>query len=161
MDPLKLLEQWHNAVRILHHAHTRAAVVFDRRSRLLGVPVIILSTAVGTSLFASTGEAHGLKITAGLLSLGAAVLSSLQTALKYPEIAARHKAAAQKYGKLRREIEVQLALKIVEQPKFALALDKFEHEMDTLEDQSPNIPQNIYDRSAALEMGHPQPAEQR
>jgi len=157
METIELLEQWQNGLRILHHAHTRAAVNFERRSRLLGVPVIIVSTAVGASIFAGAGSSPSLKIIAGLLSLGAAVLSSLQTALKYPEIAAQHKAAAQKYGKLRREVEVQLALKLEDQPKLTLWLNKIEQEWDTLEDQSPIIPQRIYDKSAQIVSSYSRP----
>lgn len=85
------------------------------------------------------------------------MLSSLQTVLKYPEIAAQHKAAAQKYGKLRREIEVELTLKSHEPQKLTLLLDKLQQEWDTLEDQSPTIPQRIYDMSAKIETSQSRP----
>jgi len=156
MEPSELLESWHTGLRIKHDAHTRAAVIFETRSRLLGVPVVIVSTAVGTSIFAGAGSSPTLKIIAGLLSFGAAVLSSLQAALKYPEIAAQHKAAAQKYGQLRREIEVQLAVKPEEQ-KLTHVLDKFQQAWDTLDDQSPTIPQRIYDKSAKIITSGSQP----
>jgi hypothetical protein len=158
MEPIQLLEQWHTGLRILHHAHTRAAVSFERRSRFLGVPVIIVSTAVGTSIFAGVESSPTLKIIAGLLSFGAAVLSSLQATLKYPEIAVQHKAAAQKYGQLRREIEVLLAVKPEEQTKLTQSLDKFQKEWDTLDDQSPTIPQRIYDRSVEVETSRSGPS---
>jgi hypothetical protein len=145
------LDQWHTGVRILHHAHARAAVSFERRGRFLGVPVIILTTAVGTSIFAGAESSPTLKIIAGLLSLGAAVLSALQTTLKYSEVASQHKAAAQKYGKLRREIEVhEVSLQTETQASLTALLEKLQDEWDTLDDQSPTIPQGIYDKSAAI-----------
>jgi len=152
VDANVLLDQWHTGVRILHLAHTRSAVSFERRGRFLGVPVIILTTAVGTSIFAGAETSPTLKIIAGLLSLGAAVLSSLQTTLKYSEVAGQHKAAAQKYGKLRREIEVhQVSVQTETQASLTALLEKLQDEWDTLDDQSPTIPQGIYDKSAAIE----------
>src|SRR5271157_1949518 len=106
MEPSELLEQWHTGLRIKHDAHTRAAVIFETRSRLLGVPVVIVSTAVGTSIFAGAGSSPTLKITEGRLSLGAGVLSSLRAPLKSPKIAAKNKPAAKKYGHLRQKTEV-------------------------------------------------------
>ena len=151
MDANVLLDQWHAGVRILHLAHTRAAVSFERRGRFLGVPVIIFSTAVGTSIFAGAEASPTLKIIAGLMSLGAAVLSSLQTTLKYCETAGQHKAAAQKYGKLRREIEVHLvSLQMETLDSLTALLEKLQDEWDTLDDQSPTISQKIYDQSAAI-----------
>jgi len=147
MDPMELLQQWHTGVRILHHAHTRAAVSFERYGRLLGVPVVIVSTAVGTSIFAGTHNNPKLTIVAGLLSFTAAVLSSLQTALKYPELATQHKAAALKYGQFRRQLEIQMVAKLPEEPKLAELLNNFQTEWNALDDQCPNIPQSIYRKS--------------
>jgi hypothetical protein len=157
MEAVELLQEWHTGVRIRHHAHTRAAVSFEQRGRLLGVPVVILSTAVGTSIFAGGQSNPALTIAAGLLSFAAAVLSSLQTALKYPELAAEHKSAALKYGQFRRQIEVQLAAKTQDEAKVANLLDKFQEEWNTLDDQCPNIPQSIYEKSVeAVKSGLPQ-----
>jgi hypothetical protein len=147
MKSSEILEQWHTGVRILHHAHTRAAVSFDRRGRFLGVPVVIASTAVGTSIFTGLGGSHALQIAAGLVSFGAAVLSSLQTALKYPELATQHKSAAQKYGQLRRKIETRMVADSEDPSKATASLDDFRQEWDALDEQSPNIPQWIYQKA--------------
>jgi len=148
MQPMELLQDWRRRAQIRGHAHTRAAVSFDRRSRLFGGTVIVFSTAVGTSIFAGAGTSPTLKTIAGLLSLGAAVLSSLQTALKYPEIAVQHKSSAAKFGSLRRQIEVQMVSPI---PQDSSALfTKLQLEFDALVEQSPAIPQRIYDKSKAV-----------
>ena len=98
---------------------------------------------MGTSIFTGTGNSPTLRIVAGILSFVAAVLSSLQAALKYPELAAQHKAAAQKYGQLRRELEVYLAAK-PEGTDLANSLDKFQQEWNALDDQCPTVPQKVY-----------------
>lgn len=75
------------------------------------------------------------------------MLSSLQTALKYPEIAAQHKSSAAKFSRLRREIEVQMVLPT--QPEYPALFTRLQQEFDALIEQSPAIPQRIYDRSKA------------
>ena len=147
MEPMELLAEWRRRAQVRSHAHTRAAVSFDRRSRFFGATVVVFSTAVGTSIFAGVGASPVLKTVAGLLSLGAAVLSSLQTALKYPEIAAQHKSSASKFGRLRREIEVHMLPQV--QSDYSALFLKLQEEFDALIEQSPAIPQRIFDRSKA------------
>lgn len=147
MQSVKQLDEWHTRVRIRHHAHTRSAVEFERRGRLLGVFVVILSTAVGTSIFSGLGSSSTWRIVVGLLSLTAAALSGVQALLKYPELAQLHKSAAQKYGQLRRELEAQLALESGDQSKLAGFLESFQRKWNDLEGQTPNIPQRLYDKS--------------
>ena len=45
-----------NGLRIEHIAHSRAAVRFSRRGRLLGVPVVVPSALVGTSIASQPPE---------------------------------------------------------------------------------------------------------
>ena len=76
---------------------------------MLGIPVVILTTIVGTTVFSSIASSSTnsiiLLVVAGLLSVVAAVFSSLNTFLNYGELAERHRNASVKYGNLRREIE--------------------------------------------------------
>ena len=74
------------------------------RSRLLGIPSVVLSAAVGTTLFATLGRngaSANLRIAAGLVSLFAAVLVALQTFLGLAELADKHRSAASTYGAIR------------------------------------------------------------
>ena len=66
-------------------AHYIAWEKAANKNKWLGVPVIITTTVVGTAIFGTLQESPHIawKITAGLLSLLAAVLSALQTTLKY------------------------------------------------------------------------------
>jgi hypothetical protein len=147
MRPVKQLEEWHTRIRIRHHAHTRSAVEFERRARFLGVLVVILSTAVGTSIFSGLGSSSTWRIVTGLLSLTAAVLSSVQALLKYPELVQLHRVAARKYGQLRRELEAQLSLEPGDQGKLAEFLDRFMNKWNDVQAQAPNLPQRLYDKS--------------
>ena len=106
--PKDLIDQWHTGIRALHIAHARAATRFRRRGRLLGVPVVVLTAAVGTGIFATISEAppsDAWKVAAGLLAALAAVLSAIQTFLDYGVLAEKHKLADQSFGALRRDLE--------------------------------------------------------
>jgi len=147
MGPMELLADWRRRAQVRTHAHTRAAVSFERRSRLMAGAVILFSTAVGAGIFAGASPSPVLKTVAGLLSLGAAVLSSLQAGLKYPEMVAQHKASALKFGRLRREIEVQMVSP--GQPEYSTLLNRLQQEFADMIEQSPAIPQRIFDKSKA------------
>lgn len=142
----QLVPVWHRRLCILHNAHTRCATLFDRRNLTLGVPVVGLTTIVGTSIFAtlaSTSQDVRIKILIALLSLAAAVLASLQTLLRYSEQSQKHKAVAVQYGILRREMEELLMV-----PEASIEPDvlrSIRARWDTIEESSPSIPQRIYD----------------
>ena len=77
---------------------------------MLGVPVVICTSIVGTSIFATLSDNPAViwKIAAGLISLAATVLAALQTFFKFSELSAKHKLAGAEYGTLRRKIDLFL-----------------------------------------------------
>jgi len=85
------LQKWRDGVRLVHNAHFRAASFYTQRGRMLSVPVVILTTMVGTAVFTSiAANSEGsllLQVVAGSLSVAAAVLSSLHASLNYGELA--------------------------------------------------------------------------
>jgi pyruvate/2-oxoacid:ferredoxin oxidoreductase alpha subunit len=84
-----------------------------RRRLLVGIPVVVLTTLVGTSAFASISKAQGdsiqgltidpdaVLVLVGTISVLAAVLSSLQTFLRYATRAEGYRIAAIRYETLR------------------------------------------------------------
>jgi hypothetical protein len=124
--------------------------------RAFGIPVVVATTVVGSTVFASIGQsAHiALVIMTGMLSIGAAVLSSLQTFLNYSGDSEKHKIASVKYGMLRREIE-----QFLEDPDGASEVlrefqENFRARWNQVEMESPPIPQRIHDQSHAQLMKH-------
>jgi hypothetical protein len=79
---------------------------------MLGIPVVVLTTFVGTSVFATLQDEvdTSLKIFVGVVSVTAAVLASLQTFLRFGERAEKHRVAGESWASLRREIDEMLAL---------------------------------------------------
>jgi hypothetical protein len=91
----------------LGRAQYKAAEYADRRSRYFGAPAAALSAIVGTSIFATIDSQPALhwKILAGLVSLAAALLGSLQAFYRFAERAQEHRAAGAAYASLRRQLD--------------------------------------------------------
>jgi hypothetical protein len=111
-DVVKLLRDWSARAGASADAHYALCTRLSRANIRFGVPVVILTTFVGTSVFA-TLQHHvslALRIGVGILSVLAAVLASLQTFLRFGERAEKHRTAAEAWAALRRDMETMIAL---------------------------------------------------
>jgi hypothetical protein len=103
-----LLERY----RLRAHRMARAQYLAGKRAHSmhigLGVPVVVLTAVVGTTIFSSLGASpdSALVIVAGLISLLAATLAALQTFLGFAERAEKHRTAAAAYSALKRDLDV-------------------------------------------------------
>jgi hypothetical protein len=133
-------------------AHHRAATVYERNNKWLGVAAVVFSAIVGSSIFASLsveGANKGAVVAAGLLSLAAAVLSALQTFLGYAKIAQEHKMAAAGYEAVRRKLDI-LLIEIAEDRRGGPLLPKLSpivDELNAVTKASPTIPDAIFERA--------------
>jgi len=149
MEQEKLIEQWYNGIRIFHIAHHLAASHYSRMHLMLGIPVVILTTVVGATVFSTleVGTHIIIKVIIGIFSVAAAIISALQTFLKYSELAEKHKNAAAKYGALRRELD-EIKLTINNISDFKEVSKDFRSRWDCVVSETPTIPQNIHDKAA-------------
>jgi hypothetical protein len=117
---------------------------------MLGIPVVVLTTFIGTSVFATLQDEidTSLKILVGVISVTAAVLASLQTFLRFGERAEKHRVAGESWAALRREIDEMLAL----HPTYLAArgdpksyLDDLRKRMDDTAALSPALGDRQYD----------------
>jgi len=142
----QLLADWYKRIRFVQYCHYEAAKACDRLHLVLGIPVIVLSTLVGSSVFSSMGQTPinpTLQIATGLTSLLAATLASLQTFFRFAEKAEKHRLSASRYGALRREAEEMLAT--CPQPQ-AEMIAILRQKLDRLADEAPHIPHQIWAR---------------
>jgi hypothetical protein len=151
---LHLLREWSLRAAASAEAHYAIAARLGRYNVVLGVPVVVLSTFVGTSVFASIGSSVGtaLRVVVGSVSVGAAVLASLQTFLRFAERAEKHRAAAEAWAAVRREIAEMLAL----HPNYLATrgdpkdyLDDLRRRMDRIAAQSPEMGDRAWSRAQA------------
>jgi hypothetical protein len=109
---LGLLASWCAKAKEYRDAHENARSRLRRWHYLLGVPAIVLSSAVAMAVFAtlerpvSTPVAVGV----GILSVGAAILAACQTFLRCSDRAEAHRQAASEYERIVDRAELAAAL---------------------------------------------------
>jgi hypothetical protein len=132
--------------------HYEAGRTFEKRHFWLGVPAVVISTIVGTAVFASLAEFAQdesllwMKIVVGLLSVIAAVLVSLQTFLRYSEQAESHKTAGAKYAHLKHRLELLATMPPESDEALKEELNSIEAEWEKVREESPNLPTKIWMR---------------
>ena len=146
-----LMNEWYRRVAVTQYAHYLSANHFGTRNYWLGIPTVILSAFVGTSVFATIQAQPEiwLQIVVGISSIAAAVLASLQTLLGYSERAEKHRIAGAKYGSLGRQLEQFRTVREI--PSFEQIADIREH-LDNLAIESPNNPLKIYRKAGATKI---------
>ncbi len=149
MEPevVNLLLKWLRRVKRSQLAHRLSAKNAQSSHFQIGIPAIALSTIVGTSVFASFQvDLPGGKLLVGLLSMAAAVLTALQTFLRYDETARNHQKADVGYGEVRQSIEHRLAFPLSES-----GLEDFcglvREKIEKLNQESPLIDEKIWEKA--------------
>ncbi len=132
---------------VVAHGHYRAALRFSKLQGWLGIPTVILTGVVGTSVFASLQQQPQVwwQVTVGLMSMTAAVLSALQSFLNFNDKAERHRSAGARYNAVGRELEQLLA-----QDEDWSPLTKIRARIDALAEESPHIPEGAYEEIAKI-----------
>jgi hypothetical protein len=138
-----LLEDWHLRATAAQFGHQTRAEQTRTWSIQLGLPVVILTTLVGTSAFATFNDttSNRAKVLVGTVSILAAVLAGIQTFLGYSQVAERHRIAATRYATLRRRIEVAITR------HDASLVDSIRSEMDKIGGASPQIGTKVWEGS--------------
>ena len=152
---MQRLCDWECRCAAAAEVHFGVAEDLSRRNMFLGIPVVVLSAIVGTSLFASVsgdGAAVGIRIAAGTVSLIAGVLASIQTFLRFGARAEQHRVAAERWAAVRREIEKVRALTAEEVGDAKQVLDDIKARMDEAADKSPAMPKRRWSRALARQL---------
>ena len=129
--------------------HELAARTYARGQYALGIPALIASTVVGTSLFASLSSRIVPPLWVGLLSIAAAVLAAIQTFMDFGGRSDKHRLTAVKYKASIRGLEsltVKLANGIALTDEQIAAV---QGQLDALEEGAPVVMPKIYDRVEA------------
>lgn len=83
------------------------------------------------------------RIVVGLISIAAAVLTSLQTFLRFGERADRHRAVGAGYGALRRSLEYLKTFAPTDEEELKRAVGEIRAQMDTLAREAPEVPSRM------------------
>jgi hypothetical protein len=147
----EILEDWRLRAWASQTAHYRVAQTLRGRNYALGLPVVILTTVVGTSIFASLTENDlhiAARIFVGAISVLAAILAGIQTFFGFQQRADQHVLAADWYAAIRRKVEQIQALPYELRGDPRESLDGVRKEMNHVGSQFPEIGQQEWDKTA-------------
>lgn len=152
----ELLVDWRRRARESQFGHFEAAKHFGTQHYWIGVPVVVLTTVIGTSIFASlqSQSSEYIKLILGFLSVAATILASLQTFLGSSERAEKHRAAGAAYGAVRRELEQVITLGLTDEVEQKATLDSFRERFDELAQQAPEISPKIWQQTEKILAGY-------
>ena len=144
-----LLQEWRSRVYAAQAAYYQEAERLRHRNYQLGIPVVIVSSLVGTAVFADWGTEPGYKWWVGSVSILAAILAGVQTFLKFGENATLHGAAADWFAAIRRDIEQLLALPRESREDAKSGLDKIRQEMNKAGQKAPELSERLWAKVAS------------
>jgi hypothetical protein len=142
-----LLHVWMTNSKRAMIAHYESANWFSRLNYFFGIPVVALSTIVGTSVFATLQKqvAPSIQLAVGMISVLAAVLASLQTFLRFSDRSTKHHAAASDYESVKRQIQEAVVNRDTNTQSGANILTQVRERMDVLGKNAPSIPKKVWD----------------
>ncbi|NRA39032.1 MAG: SLATT domain-containing protein [Planctomycetes bacterium] len=107
-DVLEKAEEYKTNAGRLRLGHYIAAEKASRMNKALGIPSVVVSAIVATSIFSTMSEDVDImwRISTGIIALVAAVLVSLQTFLNYDDLAERHHKSAARYYNVARRLDI-------------------------------------------------------
>jgi hypothetical protein len=152
----QLYQQYMNGLRISQIAHFAASRSFMIRDRILGSGAILISTAVGSSLFATlnSSPSWSWKVIVGVASIVAAVLAALGTFLRYEQLSDQHHSCAVKYGALRRQLET-LVSTAPDLLKISDIVSPIVEKWGDIDESAPPIPGLIHHRTLKKVLSQP------
>jgi hypothetical protein len=109
---LGLLASWCTKAKDYRSAHENARTRLRRWHYLLGVPAIVLSSAVAMTVFATLQRPVSIvvAVAVGVISVGAAILAAGQTFLRCSDRAEAHRQAVAEYERIADRAELAAAL---------------------------------------------------
>jgi hypothetical protein len=150
-----LLTDWAARVTAAQHAHYFLMTRLRRRNLWLGIPVVVLSTIVGTALFATVATPGdykaplGFRLAAAFISVLTAVLAGVQTFLKFSERSERHGLAADWLAAVRRDIDLLQATPEKERGNPRETLSSLRKEINKIAQNAPAIGEALWHSYAA------------
>lgn len=140
----ELLQEWKIRLNKAQIGHYISSERYARWHNWLGIPLVILTTIVGTSSVVEIwlGNQQNLSLMLAVFSFLSALLASLQTFIRPGEKAENHRSKAARYGTLRRDIE-RFLISDHDDVEFGNFLNKLQMQWDNIAYDSPVTPRSI------------------
>jgi hypothetical protein len=141
----QLLSGWLIHSHKARDRHDLASRTYARGQYALGIPALMVSTIVGTSLFSALASKEVPGLWVGLLSIAAAVLTAVQTFMDFGGRSDKNRIAAVKYKASIRAIEYLLMRLSKSDTVTDEDLLELRTQLDNLEESAPVVMPKIYD----------------
>ncbi len=143
----KILIDWADKATCYKWLHEKTTREFAKKNRWFTIPVIIMSTVTGTANFAQdkipSSYISAYTMTIGTISLIAGIMTTIQQFLKISELNESHRVSSISWGKLNRNIKVELAKSPAERTPVTPFIKACKEEFDRLIETSQGIPNHI------------------
>lgn len=156
-----LLQSWRKELGFLLQSHYTKSISVRRLNYLLGFPAILISIAISGYVFFTIthNPTFWAKLVAGMLLMLSAILTALQTFLKYSEQSEHHRTASARYESLYHSVDQMLVFPPKEDITLGKWCDKLRERWDELNLEAPNVNKVEYkyakNRNVKSTMDHP------
>ena len=147
----KILKSWGETSSCYRYLHFKSYLKYKALNMRFSMPIIVISTVTGTANFAQEtfpeAWADFVPLGIGGLNLFAAILATVAQFLKISELMEAHRVSSISYGKLARDIKLELALPIADRRHSGDSMvSTCATEYDRLIEQSPPPPGEIIEQ---------------
>jgi len=142
-----LLKQWADKAKCYQWLHNKSREIYQRKNAWFTIPVIIISTTVGTANFAQDRFSDDIRpyivISIGTLSLIAGIITTIYQFLKISEINEAHRTSLLSWGKFHVNIESELSRHPLDRIEPSELIKISKDEFNRLLEISPFIPKKV------------------
>lgn len=137
----EIFTEWADKAFCYSWMHNKSSIKYNKLRNLFTIPVIIMSTITGTANFAieriPEDYQSSIQIAIGTVNIVAGIITTVQQFLKINELSENHKTSSLLWGKLNREITIELSKIQSERVDVTYFLKKCKEEFDRLMEVSP------------------------
>jgi hypothetical protein len=144
----RILKSWGESSSCYRYMHNQAYQKYKKQSMRFTLPIIVISTITGTANFAQSifppSWVSYVPLVIGAFNLVAAIMTTVLQFLKVNELMESHRVTSIQYGKLARNIRLELAMPLTERKHDGYNMVEIcKAEYDRLIEQSPAVPKSI------------------
>lgn len=156
MDYQTLANKWLQSAIRMQYLHFEAANYYETLNKELGIPTLVLSVVVGTSAFTNASGSiaalptpwqYAIKGLILIVGVSSAVMTGMQTFLKFGDTAEKHRRAAKSFTGLRMDIEMLIADTSQQTAQVVgMRLEEIKKAYSTFANEAPEIPNKLWSR---------------
>lgn len=140
----ELLAGWAERASGYRWLHDRTSKYYDQYNKMLEIPVSILSYLSGGAILSgSMGQDSSVRFFIGTISILGGILTNVQTALRWKELAEKHRLVGNLFSAYHRNITAELSLDHAFRAHPIDYIRQKRTEFDRLIEQSPAVPVQI------------------